>query len=87
MTAPHITIDTRWSIGILITLLVQLGSFIWFISKLDSRILALENSAKQSVRFPLSEGKLLEQKLIFYIDTLTEIKSDLKQIKESVLSK
>lgn len=35
----------------------------------------------------MSEWKLLEQKLAFYIDTLTEIKSDLKEIKSVITSK
>lgn len=81
MTTPHITIDTRRSIWILITLIVQLGSFVWFISKLDSRIVALEQAEKQTIRFPLSEWKLLEQKLAFYTENVTEIKADIKEIK------
>lgn len=84
MTTPHITIDTKWSIGILITLFLQLWSFIRFISKLDSRIGVLETQSKQTVRFPMSEWKLLEQKLSFYIETITDIKNDIKEIKNSI---
>lgn len=87
MTAPHITIDTRWSIWIIITLVVQILWFVRFISKLDSRIENLENQSKQTIRYSNSEWKLLEQKISFYSENIVEIKADIKDIKNSLNTK
>lgn len=84
MTTPHITIDTRWSLAIILTLVLQLWSFIWFISKLESRVEAIETQAKQTIRYPYSDGKLLEQKLDFFLWSINEIKSDIKDIKNTL---
>ncbi len=84
MTTPHITIDTRWSIGIIIGLLAQIVAFARFVSKMDSRVEVLENQSKQTNWYPYSDGKLMEQKLDFFLSSMNEIKTDIKDIKQSL---
>jgi Tfp pilus assembly protein PilO len=84
MTTPHITIDTRWSIWIVVTLLAQILGFVRFISKLDSRINVLEQERTEINRYAYSDGKLLEQKVEFFVANIVEIKEDLKEIKNAL---
>lgn len=68
----------------IVTLVLQLIAFTTFLVKLDSRVATLEEFATSGERFTQRDWELLNQKLEFYIGTIQEIKSDIKEIKNEL---
>lgn len=64
------------SVTVIITLIVNIVTIVWFFSKLDSRIQSLEDSDYLTK----AEWENLQQQIIFNKEILSEIKIGLKEI-------
>ena len=81
----HWTLDRRIPIALLVTIMIQFGGAVWFISRLDNRIgdneariviLEQRSAANESSRNIL-DGRItrIEEKLSFQTQLLQEIRS------------